>query len=164
MSMQLEYVANRWRMFYFHYFLSVLLESLFVAVVGFDQRAGMAGTLVEAIRPSGETDFMDGDDVWVLQAGCGGRLGAETMDEILSRQLPVRGHEYKLKVTGFDTASPKYKLYNLNNDRWETTELLTSGGTSDFERLLKLYFSLGARACVISALRVPSVMRHCLVN
>ena len=36
-------------MFYFHYFLSVALESLFVAVVGCAQRAGMAGTRVEAI-------------------------------------------------------------------------------------------------------------------
>jgi hypothetical protein len=49
MSAQLEDIANRWRMFYFHYFLSVALESLFVAVVAFAQRAGMAGTKVEKI-------------------------------------------------------------------------------------------------------------------
>jgi hypothetical protein len=36
-------------MFYFHYFLAVALESLFVAVVGYAQRAGMAGTRVETI-------------------------------------------------------------------------------------------------------------------
>jgi hypothetical protein len=45
----LEDVANRWRMFYFHYYLAVALESLFVAVVGYAQRAGMAGTRVETI-------------------------------------------------------------------------------------------------------------------
>ena len=49
MSTPLEDISKRWRMFYFHYFLSVALESLFVAVVGFAQRAGMAGTRVEAI-------------------------------------------------------------------------------------------------------------------
>ena len=48
-SVQLEDIANRWRMFYFHYYLSVALESLFVGVVGCAQRAGMAGTRVEAI-------------------------------------------------------------------------------------------------------------------
>jgi hypothetical protein len=46
---QLEDIANRWRMFYFHHYLAVALESLFVAVVGYSQRAGMAGTRVEAI-------------------------------------------------------------------------------------------------------------------
>ena len=46
---QLEDIANRWRMFYFHYYLAVALESLFVGVVGYAQRAGMAGTRVETI-------------------------------------------------------------------------------------------------------------------
>jgi hypothetical protein len=49
LSAQLEDIANRWRMFHFHYYLSVALESLFVGVVGYAQRAGMAGTRLETI-------------------------------------------------------------------------------------------------------------------
>ena len=45
-------IANRWRMFYFHFFLSVGLESLFVAVVGYAQKAGMAGTRLELVVDS----------------------------------------------------------------------------------------------------------------
>jgi len=52
LSPQLEDVANRWRMFYFHYYLSVALESLFVGVVGCAQRAGMVGTRLETILGS----------------------------------------------------------------------------------------------------------------
>jgi hypothetical protein len=51
-SRPLEDIANRWRMFYFHYFLSVALESLFVGVVGYAQKAGMAGTRLETIVDS----------------------------------------------------------------------------------------------------------------
>lgn len=52
LSRPLENIANRWRMFYFHYFLSVALESLFAGVVGYAQKAGMAGTRLETIVDS----------------------------------------------------------------------------------------------------------------
>jgi hypothetical protein len=51
-SKPLEDIANRWRMFYFHFFLSVALESLFAGVVGYAQKAGMAGTRLETIVDS----------------------------------------------------------------------------------------------------------------
>jgi hypothetical protein len=52
LSRPLEDIANRWRMFYFHYFLSVALESLFAGVVGYAQKAGMSGTRLETIVDS----------------------------------------------------------------------------------------------------------------
>ena len=49
-------------MFYFHYYLAVALESLFVGVVGYAQRAGMAGTqvetIVEAMKSKGVARFL----------------------------------------------------------------------------------------------------------
>ena len=52
LSTPLADIANRWRMFYFHYFLSVSLESLFAGVVGYAQKAGMSGTRLEIIVDS----------------------------------------------------------------------------------------------------------------
>jgi hypothetical protein len=52
LSGKLGDIANRWRMFYFHYYLSVALESLLVGVVGYAQRAGMTGTSLETVAGS----------------------------------------------------------------------------------------------------------------
>ena len=46
---QLADIANRWRMFYFHFYLSVALESLFVSVVSKARSAGLKGFRLEAL-------------------------------------------------------------------------------------------------------------------
>ena len=49
---QLADIANRWRMFHFHFYLSVALESLFVAVVSKARSAGLRGFRLEALVES----------------------------------------------------------------------------------------------------------------
>jgi hypothetical protein len=92
LSGQLQDIGNRWRMFYFHYYLSVALESLFVGVVGYAQRAGMVGTRLETIVGSLKSknaanfigrvlgkrlagNFLELTPNQLLQAGGFGRVG-----------------------------------------------------------------------------------------
>lgn len=42
-------IGNRWRMFHFHFYLAVALESLFVSVVGKARSAGLKGFRLEAL-------------------------------------------------------------------------------------------------------------------
>jgi hypothetical protein len=65
----LEDIARRWRMFYFHYYLSVALESLFVWVVGAAREADRAGVRVDDL-----VRLLDGPGV---QAGLEECLGAD---------------------------------------------------------------------------------------
>ncbi len=46
---QLTDIANRWRMFHFHFYLSIALESLFVSVVCKARSAGLKGFRLEAL-------------------------------------------------------------------------------------------------------------------
>jgi len=46
---QLTDIANRWRMFHFHFYLSVALESLFVSVVSKARSAGLKGFRLESL-------------------------------------------------------------------------------------------------------------------
>jgi len=46
----------------------------------------------EEVLPLGETDFVNRDDVHVLQTRGGGGFGAEALDEVLSRQRPGQQH------------------------------------------------------------------------
>ena len=94
LSSQLEDIGNRWRMFYFHFFLSVALKSLLAGVVGYAQRAGMAGTRLETIVDSlksksvlkfiGEVlgkkiegNFLELTPNQLFQAGGFGRIGGD---------------------------------------------------------------------------------------
>lgn len=46
---QLTDIANRWRMFHFHFYLSIALESLFVSVVSKARSGGLKGFRLEAL-------------------------------------------------------------------------------------------------------------------
>lgn len=60
---QLTDIANRWRMFHFHFYLSVALESLFVSVVSKARSAGLKGfrleALVEALNSKSVTKHLE---------------------------------------------------------------------------------------------------------
>ena len=49
----------------------------------------------EEVLAFGEADFVNRDDVRVLQARGGGGFGAEALDEILSRQRPGQEHLHR---------------------------------------------------------------------
>lgn len=59
----LQDISERWRMFHFHYYCSVALESLFVAVVSQARTSGMKGfkleTLVENLKSKSVITFLE---------------------------------------------------------------------------------------------------------
>jgi len=90
----LDDIVNRWRMFHFHYYISIALESLFVAIVTSSRAAAIKGISVEQILEP--------------LAGCGKFVSHRLETKRIRNFLTVTPSEF-FSLSGINVPSPDRK-------------------------------------------------------